>query len=143
MPDKTMPTPFEFVERMLGTGCWTWPNFADEYGYGRLRYDGQMFKPYRVAYEIFVAPIPEGLEIDHLCRNPSCVNPRHLQPVTHAENMRRARATHCKRGHEFTPENTHIVRCNGQRLCRACREIRNAWARERYVSRSKKRTDDR
>src|SRR4051812_48054279 len=86
----------EFMGRFFGTGeCWIWPNHTDEYGYGRVRWGGRFAKPHRVAYELFVGPIPEGLEIDHVCRNPSCVNPRHLEPVTHVENMRRARKTHC------------------------------------------------
>jgi hypothetical protein len=136
MHAKRNPTPLEFMERLLGTGCWTWPMWLDERGYGNLRFDGQMLAPHRVAYELFIGPIAEGLEIDHLCRNPSCVNPRHLEPVTHAENMRRARQTHCKRGHEFTPENTKVVRYNGQRLCRACIKIRKDRKRQNVMDRA-------
>lgn len=92
-----------------------------------------------------VGPIPEGLSLDHLCRHPWCVNPAHLDPVEHAENVRRgasgikamARAalqTHCKHGHEFTPENTRIS-AQGSRVCRACQ---NQWQKE-YYARTKAR----
>jgi hypothetical protein len=78
---------------------------------------------HRVAYELVIGQIPAGLELDHLCRNVVCVNPAHLEPVTRAENMRRRSAaqTHCKHGHEFTPENTYYYWHGGRhRACRAC-----------------------
>lgn len=109
------------------TGCWDWTGKTLD-GYGRLT--GEY--AHRVSYELFVGPIPDGLELDHLCNRPLCVNPAHLEPVTHDENMRRAaeRRTHCKRGHEFTPENTYVRAC-GARQCRRC----NALAVARYKMR--------
>jgi len=83
-----------------------------------------------VAYELVVGPIPEGAELDHLCLNHSCVNPTHLEPVTHRENALRADYTlkpFCVHGHEMTPENTYIYR--GKRSCRIC--IRDRLARSR------------
>lgn len=84
-------------------------------------------KVHRVVYEALVGPIPDGMVIDHLCRQPSCVNPAHLEPVTRRENVLRgltlpaanARKTHCKHGHEFTPENTYLFP-TGTRGCRTC-----------------------
>lgn len=95
--------------------CWVWTGTVHK-GYGR--YSGQ--GAHRLAYELLVGPIADGLELDHLCGNTLCVNPQHLEPVTRMENMRRRYAdqTHCKAGHEFTPENTYTG-C-GVRQCRAC-----------------------
>ena len=122
------------------SGCWIWLGTRDWKGYGHLRLNGTVKSPgkmavaHRVSYELFVGPIPEGLHLDHLCRVTSCVNPAHLEPVTNAENMRRRYAlqTHCKWGHEFTPENIIWSRVT-QRHCRECQRIRN---REKSIKRS-------
>ena len=72
--------------------CWLWTGYITPLGYGTLtvRRLGRGFKAHRLVYELLVGPIPVGLELDHLCRNTRCVNPDHLEPVTHAENMRRS-----------------------------------------------------
>jgi len=100
-------------------GCWMWRGQTIPLGYGRLSHGGPL-QAHRVAYEILVGPIPEGLTIDHLCRVPGCVNPAHLEPVTASENLRRRHAavTHCPQGHEYTAENTYQHR--GSRYCKAC-----------------------
>jgi HNH endonuclease len=118
---------WRLADRTGGEGsCWQWRGSTDGRGYGALRSQ----KAYRFAYELLIGPIPEGLEIDHLCRNTMCVNPWHLEPVTHAENLRRGnspwqvnrRKTHCKQGHKFTPENTRVDK-HGWRSCRRCHVI--------------------
>src|SRR5699024_1617461 len=98
---------------------------------GATRADWRMKLAHRVSYETFAGPIPEGLDLDHLCRNRSCVNPEHLEPVTRSENLRRsplmARGqdkTHCPHGHEYSPENTRITKA-GARACRTCERKRN------------------
>jgi hypothetical protein len=106
--------------------CWLWTGAKTRDGYGQLRSRGQGKYAHRVAYELTRGDIPAGLELDHLCRNPSCVNPDHLEPVTHRENLmrgdspsaRQARKTHCIHGHEFTEANT--LRQGSRRRCRAC-----------------------
>jgi len=103
--------------------CWNW-TAAVTRGYGRFFPKGKPEQAHRVAYELLVGPIPEGLTIDHLCFNTLCVNPDHLEPVTLSENVRRmhaARATdHCPRGHEFTAENTRLSKGGKSRHCRQC-----------------------
>lgn len=71
------------------TGCWIWQHGIDDKGYGRTRVDGNHAFAHRAYYERYRGPIPVGLELDHLCRTPGCVNPDHLEAVTHTENMRR------------------------------------------------------
>lgn len=110
----------------IGPDCWDWHGVRTTYGYGRIRVGGRaapMLMAHRVLYELVVGPIPDGLELDHLCENTSCIRPSHLEPVTHVENMlrRRNRRTHCKNGHELTPENTYI-RPAGHRDCHTCRK---------------------
>lgn len=70
--------------------CWTWTGGASA-GYGRIRAENKSRLVHHVVWELLVGPIPTGLEIDHVCRNTRCVNPDHLEPVTHSENLRRSR----------------------------------------------------
>jgi hypothetical protein len=71
------------------SGCWNWIGVRDEKGYGRIRHSGGWVNVHRWAYEFFVAPIPPGYHVDHLCHNTRCQNPLHLDAVTPAENRRR------------------------------------------------------
>lgn len=120
------------------SGCWEWEG-AKSNGYGRVYWKGKPRPTHRVAYTLYVGEIPEGKQIDHLCANPCCMNPEHLQPVTPQVNTLRGRAieaaqergrrtTHCKHGHEFNEKNTYR-RKNGSRACLECIRTR---ARERY-----------
>lgn len=120
--------------------CWPWYAFIDPQGYGR---HGRTSMAHRVVYEALVGPIPEGLQLDHLCRNRSCVNPAHLEPVTMHENIvrgaspfaRNYRKVYCKRGHLFTPENTRLNK-KGWRTCKTCanESARRSRARKRAVA---------
>lgn len=107
------------VER--GDDCWLWAGAKTNDGYGRVRIENRNLLPHRVSYEWAMGPIPDGLEVDHLCRNKACVNPAHLEPVTRHENQRRRAAviTHCPAGHEYDSRNTYVSP-SGHRFCRAC-----------------------
>ena len=122
------------VERFLSKveitpSCWIW--MAQKVrGYGQFRGERSMMRAHRFSYELFVGPIADGMTIDHLCRNPSCVNPEHLEPVSMRENTLRgfgpsaqnARKTHCIHGHALTDKNL-ILHKDGRRQCHQCRLI--------------------
>ncbi len=121
------------------TLCWEWMGSRTKGGYGKVTFIVQGATAYRAAYEIMIGPVPHGLHLDHLCRNPPCFNPSHLEPVTPAENARRAAAARnaCPHGHEWTAENTRsIPRSDGKpgfvRWCNECGRIRGRdyWRRK-------------
>ena len=115
--------------------CWEWLAYKNANGYGRFSVKGRLWVAHRFAYEWLIGPVPEGNELDHLCRNRGCVNPAHLEPVTHQQNMLRSPSTNkpeCSNGHPQTPENTR-TEPNGRRRCRVCNKERN----RRWLERQK------
>lgn len=128
---------------------WLWTGAITKNGYGKLATGGKRAGwalAHRVAWEIYRGPIPKGLTIDHLCRVRHCVNPDHLEPVTMRVNLHRGEGmrgsqTHCKHGHEFTPENTYIRADGVSRACRICARERDRkrWAKRRATENPKRR----
>ncbi len=127
---KPIEERFSEKTKRLNDGCLVWTACKDSEGYGYF-YAGRPVKAHRYAYERVNGPISHGLEIDHLCRNTSCVEPGHLEAVTRRENtirgdrwsmgrLNRAK-THCPRGHAYDEENTY--RYGNQRFCKACHNI--------------------
>lgn len=99
-------TCWDHIDKSGPNGCWTWTGPVAAHGYGRFSSMGRVYIAHRYVYEQVVGPIPNGLQLDHLCRNPGCVNPDHLEPVTGAENLRRAREAR-KRGSGAPPDPLH------------------------------------
>lgn len=117
-------------------GCWEWRGDRGP-RYGQFSIHPRSLMAHRLSYELFRGPIPDGLQIDHLCRNGFCIRPDHMEPVTGQENIRRsdgpaglnAKKTHCIRGHEFTPINTRLT--HKGRQCIICDRIRaRRWYEE-------------
>lgn len=105
--------------------CWVWRNIAPG-AYASFRWFAREYPAHRMSLRDAGVKVPDGMDVDHLCRNPSCVRPEHLEVVTRAENIRRGKKgnrTHCASGHEYTPENTTHSR-DGARVCKTCRR---AW----------------
>lgn len=111
--------------------CWLWTGATTRRGdgYGQIRVGGRLQLAHRVAYELVVGPIPEGMDVDHLCRVRLCVHPLHLEPVPPLENWRRginfsarnSRKTHCHRGHPLSGDNLRIVNGGRSRRCLQCK----------------------
>jgi hypothetical protein len=135
--------PTRFKERICiepNTDCWFWTgsNSWVSGGYGQTTLNGKTIGAHRAVYEQVYGLIADGLELDHLCQIPSCVNPSHLEPVPHKINLqrggqaRRARTTECKRGHAFTSDNS-ILKPDGRKQCRTCTNIGRSELRKRRV----------
>lgn len=112
--------------------CWQWIGGTVNHGYGSLAVDGRTVNAYAWAYRHFVGPVPPGRELDHLCRNRACVRTDHLEPVTHAENVRRGERpsrTSCPAGHLYDDGHA-VITSQGARLCRTCHNAkrRATWA---------------
>ncbi len=137
---KPRPLADRFWEKVEWTpGCWEWLA-AKHKGYGQfyISSDDQrrvkLARAHRVAFVLAGNVLPEGMDLDHLCSNPGCVNPAHLEPVTHAINVSRSRRahafasrTHCFKGHAYTVENTYWD--GHRRVCRSCHRIAEARRR--------------
>lgn len=119
----------------VASGCIEWMGLKDRDGYGRTWFAGKAIQAHRLAYEVFVGQIPADKELDHTCRNRSCVNASHLEPVSHRENIARAveRRTSCRNGHPWTADNTYVRPDRNARECRAC----NRACVDRYVARAR------
>lgn len=127
-------TRIEDSYRVTKGGCWEWTKGRFTYGYGKISVKHKAWGAHRVHYQLVKGEIPEGLVLDHLCKNPPCINPDHLEAVTQWENNRRGDGissrnlvkTHCVNGHEFIESNT-IVGKNR----RGCRQCNLAYLRKR------------
>jgi hypothetical protein len=128
MHDPLLDSFWRYVSPEPNSGCWLWTGACCGHGYGRFSpKKGRMHIAHRFSYTNYVGPIPENLQIDHLCRVRSCVNPSHLEAVSARENTLRSagvtasnyRKTHCPKGHEYDFKNTYITAIGGRR-CRTC-----------------------
>lgn len=140
--DKNGPIPAARPD--LGP-CWQWTSRPDGKGYGQInagKRPTKMLRAHRVAYELSVGLIPDGLQLDHLCRNRMCVNPEHLEPVPCRENLlrgdtvtaRNARVTECPQGHPYSGTNVRYSKRNGARYCNECNRQRAADNRARRIN---------
>ena len=112
--------------------CWPWAGYVRPTGYGDVWADGRRDSAHRWVYETLVGPIPVGLDLDHVCRSRSCVNPAHLEPVTRSDNLRRSprsNRTACPKGHNFSVENTYVRPSGYYRYCRTCHRQKEAKRR--------------
>jgi hypothetical protein len=139
MPYRTIPenriAKLKKTSIVMDGDCWMWTGPSNPGGYGTAAFEGQKTTAHRVLYQLIKGPIPEGMDLDHLCRNRLCVNPEHLEPVTRGENLTRGfMARGCRNGHPATDDNISIVRRSDGSVelrCKICHRARNAAAKRR------------
>lgn len=132
-----MDIQFKDIQRFLSKikivgSCWEWTANLNNKGYGQFLFQKKQWKAHRFSYELFYGDLDDTLTIDHLCRNRKCQNPKHLEQVPMTENVLRGngptavnkRKTHCPQGHEYSVENTTILK-NGGRRCKICQKAYN------------------
>lgn len=132
---RARPVMDRFMEKVavVATGCWEWQGYIKPNGYGDFRYEGGRWA-HRASHELFRGPIPDGMELDHLCRNKRCVNPTHLEPVTGTINQQRAKPwTVCGEYHPGVPSR-FAARGRGTLYCRECGRVREAARRSRLAA---------
>lgn len=118
--------------------CWLWLRYKNDNGYGVFSDNGKLILAHRYSYELLVGPVPDGKELHHKCETPGCVNPEHLEPLTHQENVllghgpsaQNARKTECKAGHPYTKFG-YIYEWNGKKMrrCSECMRLKNKSGR--------------
>lgn len=127
----------DFLERFLDkivikNTCWEWIGAKNENGYGYFRINTVLRRAHRIIYEYFYDELDHTLEIHHTCNNRKCVNPIHLEQITHNENIKRdsIQITHCPQGHEYTKENTYLYK--NRKICRQCNITRGINWRKKH-----------
>jgi hypothetical protein len=139
-PVDTSNWPPRFVEKIaVGlNGCWIWVGAKDHGGYGQFAVDRIPRFAHRHAWHLAGRALPDGMHLHHRCGTRTCVNPDHLELLTHRVHMglHAAEITHCKHGHEFTPENTYVYPASGRRDCRKCRTAYRAKHRTKNAARA-------
>lgn len=133
-PHKRMDIFWTLVKK--GSGCWEWLGEKNETGYGRFFLGGKRFFAHRISYSILKVPLLDSQPLDHLCRNRGCVNPEHLELVTHQENILRgvgpaaknAKKIHCPNGHPYD------LLDFGKRRCKICRTPQRAKYWKKYIA---------
>ena len=139
---------WKMVDKRDPNECWPWKGYTDTRGYAGFavrseRKNLTSGKPHRFSWELANAKeIPDDMEIDHTCKNPSCVNPKHLEVVTHAEHMKReqARRTHCQKGHLYEKVGFKMFR--ERRYCLLClkrKQRRQIPYKKRWVEENRER----
>lgn len=131
------------MKKVSTENCWLYAGNIDSRGYGLFILDRKRTLVHRIMHENFIGPIADGLEVDHLCRVRACINPDHLEAVTHQENILRgigppalnAQKTHCYKGHPFDEENTYRHHLKDGRIQRKCRTCGRERVRYHYAKR--------
>lgn len=134
------------IEPVTESGCWIWTAYTDKSGYPYASWHRHTRRAHRLIYELLVGPIPQGLQLDHICRVRGCVNPAHLEPVTAKINTLRGQGptslnavkTYCKNGHSFNGESLRLDP-RGGRFCRECQKLRSRVYYHRDIEKQRER----